>query len=55
MNSQTQTTATTVGQREDMEAAATYIAACAVAVFGWTIALSRAAFSFLRLVVSPFT
>jgi hypothetical protein len=34
---------------------ATYIATCAVAVFGWTIALSWAAFSFLRLVVNQFT
>jgi hypothetical protein len=34
---------------------ATYIAACAVAMFGWTVALSWAAFSFLRLVASQFT
>jgi hypothetical protein len=36
-------------------ARAAYIVACAVAMFGWTVALSWAAFSFLWLVVSQFT
>ena len=34
---------------------ATYVVVCAVAMFGWTIALSWVAFSFLRLVVNQFT
>jgi hypothetical protein len=32
-----------------------YLGACAVAMFGWTVALSWAAFSFVWLVVSQFT
>ena len=36
-------------------ARAAYIVASAVAMFGWTVALSWAAFSFLWLVVSQFT
>jgi hypothetical protein len=34
---------------------AAYILACAIAMFGWAVALSWAAFSLLRLVVSQFT
>ena len=34
---------------------AIYIVACAVALVGWTIALSWVAFSFLRLLVNQFT
>jgi hypothetical protein len=34
---------------------AIYIVACAVALVGWTIALSWVAFSFLRLLVNKFT
>lgn len=34
---------------------ATYVVACGVAMFGWTIALSWVAFSFLRLLVNQFT
>jgi hypothetical protein len=34
---------------------ATYIVACAVAMFGWTVGLSWAAFSILRFVVSQLT
>jgi hypothetical protein len=36
-------------------ARATYIAACAVAMFGWTVALSWAALSFLWLLANQFT
>jgi hypothetical protein len=32
-----------------------YVGACAIAMFGWTVALSWAAFSLLWLVVSQFT
>jgi hypothetical protein len=34
---------------------ATYVVACAVAMFGWTVGLSWAGFSILRFVVSQFT
>jgi hypothetical protein len=34
---------------------AAYIIACAIAMFGWAVALSWATLSFLRLVVSQFT
>jgi hypothetical protein len=34
---------------------ATYIVACAVAVFGWTVALSWVTISLLRLFVNQFT
>jgi hypothetical protein len=33
----------------------TYIVVCAVAILGWSVALSWVAFSFLRLVVNQFT
>jgi hypothetical protein len=34
---------------------ATYILACALAVFGWTVALSWVAISLLKLFVNQFT
>lgn len=34
---------------------AAYVVACAIAMFGWAVALSWAAFSLLRLLVNQFT
>jgi hypothetical protein len=60
MNNRTETTAvavTSAGTNTSWPrlVRAAYVGACAVAMFGWTVALSWAAFSFLWLVVSQFT
>jgi hypothetical protein len=60
MNNRTETIPTIVrsgsgSSRRPRLFRAIYIVACAVALVGWTVALSWVAFSFLRLLVNQFT